>query len=236
MASIKDSLEETYQDTHSVIKFIIYSIPLFYNVYIYTKNGLSSDFYWLLCINFILFAGFTLKCTQNVRKGFDYVLPPFNIFKTIWTGIVGTVVLIPLIATSFGLGYFFTNLIFEYIPDPLYAKIFAIIVNIILSSIIFTGYILYAKDFKFLNAYNINLISKHCIDILIELFFLLIKLFFVNLLIILPIGYLLWLFLGLTNLITYYAACLLLVYNFAIIGHYLAQIDYEIIQRAEETD
>ena len=233
MASIKDSLEETFNDRHSILKLLIFALPLFYSVYLFTTKTNAMIFNLLNTYNCLFLFGLMLKCTQNVRNGKDYILPSFNIFKILWTGFVGYISLFPLIIIVGGLMYFADNLIVQYIPNDLYAKIFSVIIDVILLSIVYTGCILYSKRFKFFDIYNLNLISKYSIDILIEIFFLYIKLLIVNLILILPLGYILWLFLGLTHYVTYYFASVILVYNVAIVGHYLAQIDYEIIERKE---
>lgn len=232
MASIKDSIEETYIDNLSILKIIIYSLPLCYSTYLYTKE--STQFPIVAILTTILLFGFALKCTQNVRTGKGFVLPSFNILGTFWSGIIGIIILTPLLALSFGAVVLLMKLISNYILNENFLLYSKIILSVIFASIPLTGYILYAYKFKFTDAYNFKLISTYCIDILSELFVFCIKLFFVNLIITLPIVYLLWLFVGLTNVISFYIICILLVFYCAVSSHYMAQVDYELMEANKE--
>ena len=73
MASIKDAFEESYQDNLAFLKFIIFAIPVYYCVHLYTTavKGDLTGFWWMASITFLLLFGFLIKCTTNVRNGKD---------------------------------------------------------------------------------------------------------------------------------------------------------------------
>jgi hypothetical protein len=56
----------------------------------------------------------------------------------------------------------------------------------------------------------------------------------VDIILIVPMGYLLWLFFGLQHPISIFFVCGVVIFNISIMGHYLAQIAYEIIAIDEE--
>ena len=233
MASIRDALEETLQDNHAIIKLSIYTAPLFWCVYSYMNNNenFATIFY---LIAYLLLFGFLLKCTHNVKNGKEYVLPSINVFDTFWTGLKGTIALLPIIILVSIIGAFVMSLFEQFIPDPNILKVVNFIIGLVCASVAFTGYILYTQRFKITDAYNFKLISDHCIDIIIGVYFMYLKMIIVNAIILIPLLYILWLFLGLQTGVCIFVYCFIVVANIAAMGHYLAQMDYETITVREE--
>ncbi len=229
MASIKDAFEETLQDEHALAMYIIFAIPLF----LCTKFIIESDKtgYFLITALFtsILLMGFMLKCTSNVRSNTNVVLPSFNIFPLLWDGLRGIIVLAPLIIIAYTLEFFIAGFLSNLITNPTTLQIFITITSGLCNSIIYTGYILFARHFKASDVYDFKTISTYCVDILIAVIFMSIKMFFVNLIILAPVLYFIWIFFGLPHPIATFYYCVVIVFNLAIMGHYLAQVDYEVI-------
>ena len=70
MASIKDAMEEAFTDNLSFIKYVVFTVPLYYCVYLYTSSkGDLTGFWWMASVTFLLLFGFLIKCTTNVRNG-----------------------------------------------------------------------------------------------------------------------------------------------------------------------
>ena len=61
-----------------------------------------------------------------------------------------------------------------------------------------------------------------------------ILLFIADLVLIAPIGYILWLFLGFENPISIFLLCIIVTFNLTVMAHYMAQMSYEIIAIDEE--
>ncbi len=236
MASVKDAVEESLQDNNAIIKYIVFTIPLFYTVTLMLQGNNSGLFFTVLVLTFLLLFGFMLKCTYNVRNGNICVLPSFNIFSIFWDGIKGSIALAPLSIVSFIIYGAVTKFISPYMPDGNFSNIFNGIIAALCVSFAFTGYLLYTKKFSIFDAYNIKAITKYCADVMIAMFFMAIQIVIVNAIILIPVTYIIWLFFGIPNPVAIYFWSMVGILNLAIMGHYLAQIHYEIIETDEKAD
>lgn len=232
MASIKDAFEESLQDNNAILKYIIFSLPVFYCVYLFSEGKLGA-FWTVASITFLLLFGIFIKCTTNVRNGKDAVLPSFNIFSIIWSGIKGSIALGPSIAINCWLASLVCNLLTNVFPEPNTLLVFKCAVWGLFSSFILTGYLCYAKSFKIVDAYNFKTISESCIDILIAVLFLIPQVLIANAILLIPVSYVIWVFFGLPHPIAIFYWCMVLVFNLAMCAHYLAQLDYEAIGRKD---
>ena len=231
MASIKDSVEESFQDDLSFIKVLIFSTPLFVIVN-FSKEQIPG-YSFLLVIIVLLLLGFVIRCTYNVRRGKNEILPSFNILGTFWDGLKSVVALAPAGLIVYFLSKFLVNILVTYIPNEQFVNIFSYAIYAILSSFIFASYLLYADNLKITDAYNIKSISTYCIDILVGIIFMLIQLAIVDAILLVPVTYVLWLFFGIPHPVAIFFWSVLFVYNMAFIGHYMGQISYEIIEVKE---
>lgn len=237
MASIKDAFEEAMQDSNAIWKYIIFAVPVYFCVQLYL-DGAWGGFWTLAVPTYFLMFGFLAECTANVRNGKDAVLPSFNVFKLFWAGIKGTVALGPSIALNCWLASLIANLLPNFLIEPKTCAIFQGIVWALFGAVILTGYLCYAKSFKILDAYNFKLISEACVDILVAVLFMLPQVAIANALLLVPVTYLIWVFLGIPHPVAIYYWCTVGVFNLAMCGHYLAQVDYETIgtRREKEQD
>ena len=153
-----------------------------------------------------------------------------------WTGLKGLIALAPISIGVYFIAAFVNGQIAAYIPEGIVATVISYIFDAICSSLIFTSYLLYANKFQVLDAYNLKAVSNYCVDVLIALLFMGIMLTLVDIIIIAPITYVLWLFFGLAHPVTIFFWCFCYVFNLAIVGHYLAQISYEIIEVKEKAN
>ena len=236
MASIKDAVEECIKDNNSVIKFIIYAIPLFLCTQaIMSGNKVSGLLLAGIIFTSILTLGYMLRCTMNVADEKTMtVLPSFNVFGVFFTGLKGAIVLLPIAILSKLTGAFCVGLLAIAPLPPKLILVFSWIIWIIFGSFVYTGYLMYTRRGKVFDAYNIAAISKYCIDILIAVIFMKILVAIVDVILIVPVGYILWLFFGLTHPVSIFFLCLVSVFNISIMGHYLAQVAYEVIAIDEE--
>ena len=226
-------MEESIQDSNAWLKFIIFTIPLFYIINLLANGKSIKSILLIILLTGLFLFGFMLKCTYNVRAGKNCVLPSFNIFSTIWLGIKGTVALAPLALLSYFVATQIAHLLTGIFPQGTLLNIFIWADYIICSSFVFTSYLLYIKNFKIFDAYNIGLILKYCIDVVFMVLFMLILIAIIDAIIVAPITYVIWLFLGIPNPFVIYFWCLIVVLNIAMIGHYIAQANYEIIPLGE---
>ena len=231
MASIKDSVEEAFQDNNSLLKFILFAIPLFIIVN-YSQENIPGYNLWVILTSLLLF-GFMLYCTYNVRAGESQVLPSFNIFSILLTGLKGIIALAPMAIVSIFLSKFIVNILTTYIPDESVVKVFSYIVYGICGSFVYTSYLLYATKFKIMDAYNIKSIFAYCVDVLVAILFMVIQVILVDAIMIAPVTYIIWLFFGIPHPVAIFFWSIIFIYTLAIVGHYLAQISYEIIEVKE---
>ena len=94
-------------------------------------------------------------------------------------------------------------------------------------------FMLYAKKFSFVDAFDFKAISDSCIDVLIQVIWLAIQLAFIDAIVAGSVTYLCWLFIGIDNVVTYFVWCMTAVFNVALIGNYLGQLNYEALHQAE---
>ena len=234
MASIKDALEESIQDTNAFSKFVLYSLPVFYTIMLLIGDSSSTYYAFINILTNILLFGFMIQCTYNVKTGASTILPSFNVFSVFWAGIKGTVALAPIVTISVFLSMALAKLIAIYIPEGAFLTVFTIIVSALCAALPVTAYLLYVKKFKISDSYNILNILKYCADVMIALFFMGIQLIIINAIILAPITYMIWLFFGIPSPAAIFVWSIAAVLNVSIAGHYLAQIDYEIIALSEQ--
>lgn len=232
MASIKDAFEESMQDKHAIWKYAIFAVPVYFCVQLYL-DGAWGGFWTLAIPTYFLLFGFLAECTANVRNGKDSILPTFNIFKLFWSGIKGTVALGPSIAINCFLASYIAGLLPNFLVEPKTCAIFQGIVWALFGAVILTGYLCYAKSFKILDAYNLKVISESCVDILVAVLFMLPQVAIANALLLVPVSYLIWVFIGIPHPVAIYYWCTVGIFNLAMCGHYLAQVDYETIGTRE---
>jgi len=229
MASIKDALEESFQENSSIPKFILFSIPLYACI-----SYKSIPFYnILLCFTIILLFGFTAICTNNVKNSNMRVLPTFNILKILYIGVKGIITLAPMIIGIYFLGQYVGNLIGSLNLDIKLINTFTYIIYSLLGSIVITSYLLFANKFEIIDAYNFKAIYKYSPDILISLIFMVLMMAIVDAVIVAPVTYIIWLFFGIPHPIAIFFWSIVGILNLSMLGHYLAQISYEIIEVKE---
>lgn len=233
MASIKDAFDDTLQDEHALAMYIIFAIPLFLCTKFLIEPDKTGYFIATAIFSSILLLGFMLKCTYNVRTNSTTVLPSFNVFPLLWNGSKALVALAPLMITAYTLEYYIANFLANLISNPTTLQIFTTIITGLCNSIIYTGYILYSKKFRAMDIYNFKTISTYCVDTLIAVIFMSIQIFLVDLIVITPVTYFVWIFFGLPHPVATFYWCIVAVFNLAIMGHYMAQIDYEIVKDKE---
>lgn len=237
MASIRDAVDECIRERNSLLKFFVFAIPLFLCTQA-ILSGMKPDSGMLLigCIlTSVLLLGYMIKITLNVAdESSTIVLPNLNIIVIFLIGLKGALVLAPVALISKILGALCIGLLANAPLPPQLTVVFSWIIGIIFGSFVYTSYLMYTRRGKVFDAFNVSAIFKYCVDILIAVFFMKILIAIIDIILILPIGYLLWLFLGIQNPVSIMFLCCVVVFNISLMGHYFAQIGYEIIAVDEE--
>lgn len=227
MASIKDAFEESFQDDKSILKYIVFAIPVYCCFYLFSQGNWTT-FWPVASLTFLLLYGILIECTTNVRNGKNIVLPSFNIFIIVFNGIKGTIALGPSIAINCLLASLINQkLLPTFLTDTNILMVIQGIIWALFGSFILTGYLCYAKNFKIADAYNLKTIYTSCVGILVSVLFMLPQVLLANIILLVPVLYIVWVFLGLPHPVAEFYCCMVVIFNLALCGNYLAQVDYE---------
>lgn len=228
MASILDSFREVYSDNLSLLKIFILSIPVFYCYQLYMTaktNGDYNNFFLVSYIVLFFLFGFIIDITNNVINERDRILPslnPFHIALTSLKGLVavGPSILISCLAANFLMGYI--NIIF-WLDITLKSVIWIVAVSIII-----TSYLMFAANKKIVEAYNVKKIFQKSGDLIVSLIFFILQLVIINIPTTAFIGYTLFVLFGLGFVLDAFIV-FALVFNITVLGHYLGQVNYEVL-------
>lgn len=240
MASIKDALEETFIEPSSGVKYLVLGALIYYCYLTFQHGAAFTPFNSaLIATTYVILSGFILCVSYNVRNGKEKVLPSFlNPFEILIAGAKAIIALGPIIIINFMLANILTKIFVPFfislgLEATSTTHVITFVIYAIFSSFVITGYMLYVNSFKISDAYNLKIISKYCIDILLAVLFLMPQLLIVNFIIIGSVTYLFWVLVGLPNVICTFFWCCAIVWNLTVLGNYLAQVDYEIIDAHE---
>lgn len=226
MASIIDSFRDVATDKKAFIKLIILAIPLNYAYQIYTETKTDFTWFWLVTIVTIFFLfGFLLKTINNVLSDADSILPSFNPFKIAFAAFKGLFAVLPLAFISVWLANYVCSLIYII---PWLDITLKVCIWLIVASVVLTSVLMFCTRERIADSYNLKLLSKASGDMIVTLIVFLIQLIVINLPTVGFIGYTLLILFGYGPVFNFFVA-LAIVFNVALIGHYMAQVHYELI-------
>ncbi|MCI1274065.1 MAG: hypothetical protein LKG27_06510 [Clostridiaceae bacterium] len=242
MASIKDAIEESFIETSSFPKYIILGSLVYVNYQLFMAgNGFAIP---LAILNYILLTGFMLRVSHNVRNCANHILPSFNPIPILISGLKGLLALGPSILLNSFLGkvigtvavaFILTHAQFS-VSNAVMAIIVYCIIGALFMSFIYTSYVLYIKNFKIAEAYDVQIIWRYSSDVLVGVFVFYILGTLANIIFIGGATYLFWILAGLPNPYCTFVWCMAIPWNCAVAGNYLAQIGYESIEAKSDSD
>lgn len=227
MASIIDSFKENIGDKLSLFKAFVLAIPLYYSyqLLITTKGDFTGATVIALVTLFILF-GFLLETVYENIDGQTSGMIGLNPFKILFAGILGLIALAPV------------GIILSIIAVPIISFInitpevnvfVQFVVWFLAVSVVVTQLLLFAKDRSLKNAYDLKTIYLRGGDTMVALFKFTLGLFLLNLVTFVLFGYVLWSFVGFSIWTDAYIS-IAIIYNISIFGHYLAQMQHDVIE------
>lgn len=228
MASIKDAVEESFSDNHAFIKYFLFAIPLYITYVLYESDNTGFIFWLFAIFTFLLMLGTLTICTTNVRHNKNQIFPGLNIFKIISQALRTLMAIGPTMLVNLWLASFITSKF--TLPNPGVDTAFKIIIWCVFSSVIFTGYLLYVKDLKIKDAYNLKAISDYGADIMMAVIFMIPLVLLSNAIFLGSITYIFVLFFGIPNPVWLFICAMFVFQNISVIGNYLAQIAMENIE------
>ncbi len=226
MASVVDSFKESFSDRLSFLKFIVLTIPVYYSYQVYMQSkGDLTGFFWLAGIVLFFLFGFLIKVTNNVSNEKTYVLPSLNPVYLASSAFKGIVAVGPICLVSVLLANYLCSIIniIPWLDITLRVLIWGIT-----ASIIITPFLMFAFKENIADSFNIKVFAEKAGDLIFIILFFIIKLLVINIVTVGFIGYTLLILFGYGPIFDFFVS-LALVFNIAVIGHYLGQVYCETI-------
>lgn len=234
MASILTYINESLSEDLSIVKIGIYSVPVYICARLFTKGEMGSLYFWLIILGFITL-GLITKAINNVRTNKTEILT-LNPLKLFYTIVITTIALIPQILLFGGIGLAITKFIHIPVELPHFQLIFNIIIWSVVSAIILTSYLSFAKYLNILESFNYKVIFYSCVDILVSILFFTPQLLLANLVFIGPIAALCKEFnIPFTHEVFILYCSVIAVINISVIANYFAQIAFEHIKENNQS-
>lgn len=226
MASIIDSFRETFTDNLSFFKLIVFAIPVYFSYDLFLKSTKDfTGFILLLSITIFLLFGFLIKTTSNVLNEGNSVLPSLNPIPLVIAAVKGLLAIGPLTFVAILLGSYFASLINIIFWLDITLKV---IIWLLVASISLTAFLMFVKRERILDAYDFKILSAKAGDFMISLVFFVLQLVILDALTIGFVAYTLIVLFG-VGPILYFVLSMAVVYNVGVIGHYMAQLQYELL-------
>ncbi len=226
MASIIDSFRETFTDNMSFFKLLTFAVPLYFAHDLYLKNPQQpTGALWLAGITIFFLFGFLIKVTSEVLNEGDSVLPFLNPLKLAFASIKGIIAVGPItwIAVSIA------NYVIPKVNVIDWFNItFQVIIWLIVIGMALTSFLMFVKNEKIADSYNFKVLFNKSADLSIAIIFFILQIILMNLPTTVFIGYILLVLFGFGPLFYFFAAYAI-VFNVAVTGHYMAQLQYEVL-------
>ena len=225
MASIIDSFRESFGDRFALLKVIVLAIPVFYSYQVYLGSKVTYGYFtFILSLTLFLLFGFLIEVTTNVINDHDSVLPSLNPLKLGIASGKGILAVAPITAISAAL----TNYICSFVNIIPWLDItIKIILWLIVGAIFLTSFLMFTQREKISDAYDIKFLLEKSGDLITTILIFLIQLIVINIPINGFIGYTLLVLFGFGPIFNFFLA-MVLVFNLAVTGHYMAQVHYEL--------
>ncbi len=233
---MKDAFEEVITEPQAKLKYFVFAIPLFIAFYLYTKEMVGFWFYFCVAVSALEILGIMVRTANNVMNFRDFLLPTFNIFTLFGDAIRTIFAIIPALLLNGGITYYLVTKIYPMITVVWVQKGAEYITYAVVGSIIITVFLLYAKKFRFKDTFDLKAISDSCIDVMVQLIWMTFLAIVANVFTIGLITYLGYVFIGLENFVILYAWSMSAIFNAALIGNYLGQLNYEALHQVRIED
>lgn len=226
MASIIDSFRETFTDNMSFFKLLTFSVPLYFAHDLYIKNPQNPiGAFWLGGITIFFLFGFLIKVTSEVLNEGDSVLPFLNPLKLALASVKGLIAIGPVTWISISLA----NYVIPKVNVVDWFNItFQSIIWLIVIGIALTSFLMFVKNEKIADSYNLKILFEKSADLSIAIIFFILQIILINLPTTVFLGYILLVLFGFGPLFYFFLAYVI-VFNVAATGHYMAQLQYEVL-------
>lgn len=225
MASIIDSFRGVLEDNLSFFKLLIFAIPIYFSIDLYLSGKDDNLLIILFLLTIFLLFGFLIRTTNGVLNEHDTILPPINVFKFAFSATKGLIAIAPSTVIAMAAAYYLGNMINL---SPAFDIMVKSILWLLAASISLTSLLMYSRHEKITDAFNFKTISDKSADLLVGLIFFVIQIVIINFPTTILIGYVVTMLFG-DGPILYFYIALAVVFNVGVTGHYLAQLQYEVL-------
>lgn len=225
MASIIDSFRETFCDNLSFLKLAVLAVPVYFSYILFINSTKDfTGFNILLYITIFFLFGFLIKTTNGILNEADSILPSINPFKLALAAIKGLIAIAPITIISIMLANYINSLIniIPWLDITLKSLIWIIVLSIAI-----TSFLMFVKKERIKDAYNIKILFDKSGDLIVRIIIFTIQVLIINLIIIGFLAYTIIVLFGIGPILYAFIAYAI-VYNIGVLGHYLAQIQYEV--------
>lgn len=236
MTSIVSVINDVFADKFLPAKLLVLTIPMYYVVSLFSQGNFQLFSILSLIIGFLFLTILSIGI-NNVRRNKNEILS-LNPIKYLEVAIKLLFILVPYYIIINFIGNKVLKLIvipnvFQYQYSEL---IFNVIVWSLLGSIFLTGYLSFSKSLDIKQGYNLKIIFDSCIDVLLNLLFFIPQLIIVDVILMLPVAFILYSFFHLpfNHYIFNIFYSIILVLNISIFSIVLAQIAFEQIKGNNE--
>ena len=224
MASIIDSFKEVASDKLSAVKLLIFALPIYYcyTVYIDPKTS-AFDFYCVALTILFFLLGFLVKITNNVINERNELLPSLNPLKLAFSSIKCLLATIIPVLISCSLANYISSFI---VILPWVDIVLKTIIWLVVAAIVTSSFLMFSQRENILDAFKVKFLFEKAGDLIFIILFLVIKILLINALTLGFLGYAIYFLFGVCPPYVLYIAYTV-VFNVAVIGHYMAQVNYE---------
>jgi len=224
MASIIDSFKEVASDKLSAVKLLIFALPIYYCYTLYIDpNSPALDFQAASLTVLFFLLGFLVKITNNVINERNELLPALNPLKLAFSAIKCIIAIIIPVVISCSLVNYVSSFI---VILPWVDIVLKTILWLLASAVITSSFLMFSQRENILDAFKVKFLFEKAGDLIFIIFFLLIKMLLINVLTLGFLGYAIYFLFGVCPPYVLYIAYTV-VFNIAVIGHYMAQVNYE---------
>lgn len=226
MTSLIDSFKENIAGKTSIFKGIILAAPLFYSYQLLLGKDGYADGVVLFGITLFILFGFLIETTRQNIQGEASGMIALNPFKIIYSGALGLLALGPIGAILIAIA---APIVSAIKILPAIDMFFQVIIWFLVAAMIITQLLLFSTHRSLKEAYDFKTIYLRCGDVMLALFKYCLGAVLLNGVTFVLFGYVLHAFVGFGVILDAYIS-IAVIYNISILGHYLAQIQYDAIE------
>jgi len=228
MASLIDSLRNVIGDSAPFVKIFFVAVFLFISYDIWGINTVPIVFkFSIWAVTFLYFLGYVLITIHNTIQASNVFMPNcFDFIQVFSASFSAISALSPVCVLSyFAFNVLVKNLTFE----PIVNNIITTFVMLIIFSILAVQFLMFARQFKLSDAYNLKKIFKFSGDILAQTIPLTFLIAIFTALVGGSVGYIIYTLFGVGQILNYYIAAYI-VFAIMVIIQYYVQLYFEYIE------